>query len=176
MFRNLIYSVVFCFLHISVFSQEQNYYSKVESLDSIINAYYEQMSGEKGEMRNWELFRFLFKSEAKIIPVKSSNDSTVSTYFVTQEEWIDKVGDIRIKTNFEKEISRQTERFGCIAHVLSTYAIYSHKGYKNLQARGIHSIQLVYEKERWWIVSILYMRETSANPIPEKYLQNKNSN
>ena len=42
--------------------------SKVKTLDSTIKTLYAVISGEKGEARDWDLFRHLFHPEAKLIP------------------------------------------------------------------------------------------------------------
>jgi hypothetical protein len=36
--------------------------------------------------------------------------------------------------------------------------------------RGINSIQLFYDGNRWWIVTVYWQQESTAHPIPEKYL------
>ena len=36
--------------------------------------------------------------------------------------------------------------------------------------RGINSIQLFYDGNRWWIVNIFWQQESVEDPIPEKYL------
>jgi hypothetical protein len=72
---------------------------------------------------------------------------------------------------FEREIGRKVERFGNMAQVFSTY-----ESVHNLLdpvpfKRGINSIQLFYDGDRWWIVSILWDEERVNNPILEKYLE-----
>jgi hypothetical protein len=36
--------------------------------------------------------------------------------------------------------------------------------------RGINSFQLMFDGERWWVVSIMWEAEAPNRPIPEKYL------
>jgi hypothetical protein len=36
--------------------------------------------------------------------------------------------------------------------------------------RGINTIQLFYDGNRWWIVNIFWQQESIEDPIPEKYL------
>ena len=40
----------------------------VETVDGVIKAVYDIISGAKGEERNWDRFRSLFRPEAKLIP------------------------------------------------------------------------------------------------------------
>ena len=37
--------------------------------------------------------------------------------------------------------------------------------------RGINSIQLMNDGERWWVKNIYFTQETPANQIPKKYLK-----
>ncbi len=66
-------------------------------------------------------------------------------------------------------IHNTTESFGDIAQVFSTYESRHTKDGKPFQ-RGINSIQLVKDGNRYWIVTILWDGETPATPIPAKYL------
>jgi len=72
---------------------------------------------------------------------------------------------------YEKEASRQTEMFGNIAHVFSTYE--SRHGPDDAKPfqRGINSMQLMNDGKRWWVVTIFWQGEDEKNPLPEKYLK-----
>jgi hypothetical protein len=37
--------------------------------------------------------------------------------------------------------------------------------------RGVNSIQLWNDGRRWWVVSIFWENESTANPIPAEYLR-----
>jgi len=39
--------------------------------------------------------------------------------------------------------------------------------------RGINSIQLFFDGERWWIVNIYWQHENADAPIPPQYLLEK---
>jgi len=67
------------------------------------------------------------------------------------------------------EIHRTTERFGNIAHVLSTYESRT-KLSGPVIARGINSIELFWDGTRWWIASAIWDDERPDNPIPAQYL------
>ena len=71
---------------------------------------------------------------------------------------------------FEKEIARRTEQFGQIAHAWSTYESRHNANDPEPFMRGINSIQLFYDGNRWWIVSIYWQHESPEHPIPDKYL------
>ena len=72
---------------------------------------------------------------------------------------------------YEKEIARRVEQFGQIAHVWSTYESRHDPGEAVPFMRGINSIQLFNDGNRWWILSIYWQQESPQHAIPEKYFQ-----
>ncbi|TVR56843.1 MAG: hypothetical protein EA421_02270 [Gemmatimonadales bacterium] len=70
---------------------------------------------------------------------------------------------------FEWEIHRTVQRFGSIAQVMSTYEAATTPDGEPF-VRGINSIQLTWDGERWWIVSWIYDEERPDNPIPAEFL------
>ena len=51
-------------------------------------------------------------------------------------------------------------------------------GSKNAEpyTRGISRIQLLNDKKMWWVMSVYWNKETNEFLIPEKYLDNDQSN
>jgi hypothetical protein len=72
------------------FSQSE-YDKDVESIDSIIEALYASISGEKGEERDWDRFRNLFIPEAKLIPTGVNNQGVAGYSAWGVEEYIPRV-------------------------------------------------------------------------------------
>src|SRR5438067_8792076 len=98
----------------------------VGSVDAIIAAAYDVISGRAGEPRDWDRLRSLFATGARMIP--TSKEAGVSTPDEKIPECLDLEGYIvRVAPHFEKngffetEISRRTEQFGQIVHAFSTY-------------------------------------------------------
>jgi hypothetical protein len=150
---------------------EEKYGSKVQSLDSTLSTLYSVISGEKGEERNWELFRYLFHEEAKLIPSGKSKEGKIGARYMTAEDYIHSSGKWLVENGFfEKEISREVQQFGGMAHVFSTYAAYRSESDKAPFMRGINSIQLMYDGTRWWIINIYWTPETEEHPLPGQYL------
>lgn len=149
------------------------YMTKVETLDSILNSLYGVISGEKGEERDWELFKYIFHPDAKLIPSGKNKDDEFSVRYLTTQHYIDLSGKWLVENGFyEKEINRTVDLFGNIAQVFSTYESYHSKEDTEPFMRGINSIQLFHDGKRWWIVNIYWMQETPENPIPQVYLKN----
>lgn len=152
-------------------AQENNYAENVKTLDSTIETLYSVISGEKGEARNWELFKFLFKPNAKLIPSGKNQEGGYGLRYMSPEDYIKASGNWLIENGFfEKEIHRKIETFGNISQVFSTYESYYSESDEQPFMRGINSIQLLNDGNRWWIVNIYWAQETPDNPIPLEYL------
>ncbi|MET2984985.1 hypothetical protein [Aureibaculum conchae] len=158
------------------YSQNENsqYLEKVKTLDSTLETLYSVISGEKGEERNWELFNYLFKPEAKLIPTGKKKDGTVGARFMSAQDYIDSSGKWLVENGFfEKEIHRKTDTFGNITQVFSTYESFRSEKDSEPFMRGINSIQLLNDGKRWWVINIYWMQESKESPIPSQYLPKK---
>jgi hypothetical protein len=146
--------------------------SDVESIDAIITAAYESISGPAGEKRNWERERSLYYPGARLIPTGSpAEPHALAPKILDVDGFIARVEPYFAEQGFyEKEIARRTEQFGRTAHVWSTYESRHDPNDPKPFMRGINSIQLFHDGTRWWIVSIYWQQEGPEHPIPEKYL------
>ena len=156
---------------ISAQDLQQKYDEQVATEDAIIETLYAVISGEKGEARNWELFRYLFKPDAQLIPSTRNSEGLFGTRYMSPEDYVKSAVDWFETTGFyEKELFRKSESFGNITHVFSTYESFRSKTDTEPFMRGINSIQLLNDGERWWIINIYWMQESESNPIPKAYL------
>lgn len=82
--------IVLIFLNVTLLAQEnsEKYLAKVQSLDSTLETLYGVISGEKGEERDWELFRYLFKPEAKLIPSVKNKEGNFEVKYMSPEDYI----------------------------------------------------------------------------------------
>lgn len=143
----------------------------VASIDAIIAAIYDVISGPAGAARDWDRFRSLFVAGARLIPTGKTPEGTPRIRVGDVEAYITMSGPALVKNGFfEREIGRRTERFGNIAHVFSTYDSRRAATDAAPFARGINSIQLYFDGTRWWVVTILWDSEREGNPIPAGYL------
>jgi hypothetical protein len=142
----------------------------VASVDAIITSLYDVISGPAGQPRDWNRFRSLFIPDARLIPTrhaKTGDGADVAPY--TPEQYQERATPALETGFFERGIHNTTESFGDIVHVFSTYESRHAKNEKPFQ-RGINSIQLLKDGNRYWIVTILWDGEMPATPIPAKYL------
>ncbi|MCI4670353.1 MAG: hypothetical protein MRZ79_19605 [Bacteroidia bacterium] len=151
---------------------DDKYMNKVESLDAIMENLYGVISGEKGEERNWELFHYLFASDAKLIPSgKPKNSEVKKVRYMTPGDYEKGSGKYLVENGFfEKEIHREVDIFGSLVQVFSTYEAYHSESEEKPFMRGINSIQLLNDGKRWWIVNIYWTQESEDNPLPANYL------
>jgi hypothetical protein len=142
----------------------------VATIDAIVAALYDVISGPKGQARDWDRMRGLFAPGARLIPCLPKDDAgRVATRVLTVEDYVTRAGPSIEKTGFfEREVARKVDRFGHIAQVFSTYESRAEKGAEPF-ARGINSIQLFWDETRWWVVTIFWDAESPANPIPPEY-------
>ncbi|HSK20822.1 MAG TPA: hypothetical protein VK912_16835 [Longimicrobiales bacterium] len=146
----------------------------VESIDAIIASLYDVISGPAGQKRDWQRFHSLFVPGARLIPTGVSQQGDVRHRVMTPEDYATTSGPVLEERGFfEREIGRTTERFGNIAHVFSAYDSKNTAEDPDPFARGINSIQLLYDGTRWWVVSIFWDSEREGNPIPERYLRSE---
>ena len=145
----------------------------VESIDAIIAAAYDVISGPGDKKRDWNRERSLFYPCARIIPTASvpgRNDVDLEPQMLDVEAYIVRTEPLLRKGFYEKEVARRTEQFGCIAHVWSTYESRHDSSDPEPFMRGINSFQLFNDGSRWWILSVCWQHESAKQAIPEKYL------
>jgi hypothetical protein len=144
----------------------------VASIDAILAAAYNSISGPAGKKRDWNRVRSLFIPGARLIPTGKNQGGKFEAQVMDVDGYIARASDYLEKNGFfEQEVARRTEQFGHIAHVFSTYESRHKADDPKPFMRGINSIQLMYDGQRWWIVTIYWQQENPDNPIPEKYLE-----
>mgnify|MGYP000296240740 CR=1 FL=1 len=148
---------------------DQNKYpllEDVQTLDGIIKAYYEVISGPGGQARDWKRDASLHHPNAFI--AMTGKNKKQNPYIVAQSlaEYHESFGTPK-NGFFEYEIHREVNHFGNITHVWSTYETKKENN-GPVTARGINSIQLYNDGTRWWILSWIFDSERPDNPIPKK--------
>lgn len=139
------------------------------SPSAIIKAMYDTISGPAGP-RNWYRERSLYVEGARLIPIGKRAHKDGEFEMMSLDEWIEDAEQFFEKNDFyETEIMRQDYRYGNLMQVFSTYEARNKPDGPPI-ARGINSVQLVHQEDRWWIVTVMWDNETRENPIPEEFL------
>ena len=90
------------------------------------------------------------------MPVVALPGETPRVRVLSVEDYIRRVEPIFVTESFwERETSRQTETFGRVAHVLSSYESLRTPDGPAFE-RDRNSIQLFFDDSRWWIVSVMW--------------------
>jgi hypothetical protein len=144
----------------------------VASVDAIIAALYDVISGPAGQARDWDRFRSLFVPGARLIPTGGPTGQPARAVVLTPDEYVQRSRTTLERDGFfEREIGRTTESFGRITHVFSAYDSKRTLADATPFARGINSIQLLDDGTRWWVVTVYWDAERPDTPIPERYLR-----
>ena len=146
----------------------------VGSMDAIMHAYYDVISGPAGN-RDWNRFYSLFAPGGRLIQTsRVAPDSTPRTVVMTPQEFAQKLSGRFAKEGFyEKEISHTVDMFGAITQRFSTYAVLQAADDAKPRARGIYSAQLFNDGKRWYIVTMYWDNEHPGTEIPARYLSSK---
>jgi hypothetical protein len=152
----------------------------VSSLDAIVNALYALLSFRTGGQPPWARFRSLFDPSALMVRVDArlarqhaetgTKPDAPAVRVSSLDDWIARttaaIESGALSEFDERELTRRTEVFGDLAAVFSTYE----RNIADDVRRGINSVQLVKDGERWWVISICWTDEIEHQPLPSRYL------
>ena len=142
----------------------------VSTMDGILKAYYEVISGPAGQPRQWSRDRTLYIPGMRFVAMSTAKDGRPVAEVMDHQAYVDRTDPAVTREGFdEREIHRVTRRFGNIAHVFSTYES-RRTADGPVIGRGINSLELYWDGRRWWIASNLWDQERPDNPIPKEYL------
>ena len=141
------------------------------TVDGIIRALYDSISGPAERKRDLARFRSLFIEGARLIPVRPQPDGGARAEVLDVDDFFRIASEnFKVAGFFEREIARRTETFGCVTHVFSTYESRHTEDEREPFARGINSIQLLRDGARYRVVTIFWDFERPDNPVPPEYL------
>jgi hypothetical protein len=142
----------------------------VSSLDGIMKAFYEVISGPAGEVRQWSRDRTLYIPGVRFVSMGVNAKGEPVAHVMDHQQFVDSTDtDLTAKGFFEAEIHRETKRFGNIAHIFSTYESRITKDGLVI-ARGVNSIELFWDGKRWWIAGAIWDEERNGNLLPKEFL------
>tara|TARA_R110001583_G_scaffold72374_5_gene202667 strand:- start:587 stop:1099 length:513 start_codon:yes stop_codon:yes gene_type:complete len=146
----LLTSISIIFACYSIFGQtsKEKYAEDVKSVDAIINAYYDVVSGSSSEPWEFERDKYIHSKNAVITRLDENGKAESHTL---EAEYIP-IGLSPKEDFYEKELKRIISKYGNMAQVWSAFEIRTDpKTESNI--RGLNSIQLHHENGRWWIDS-----------------------
>ncbi len=142
------------------------------TLDGILFALYDSISGPAELKRDLVRFRSLFYPEARLIPTRLDAATGEARALVLDVDEYFKMAceQFRVAGFFEREIARKVERFGHVTHVISTYESRRAEDEPEPFQRGANSIQLFHDGARYHVVTVFWDSERPDNPLPPEYL------
>lgn len=142
----------------------------VSTLDGIVRAYYDVISGPAGKRRDWARDRTLYIPDVRLVDLKRDPRGRPLPHVRSPQAFAEAVDAYLFEHGFyETEIHRLTRRFGDMAHVWSTYEC-REKPDGPITGRGINSLELFWDGTRWWIASASWTDERPDLPLPAEYL------
>src|SRR5579871_1016236 len=147
----------------------------VSTIEGIVKASYETISGGVGVPRQWGRDRTLFAPSVRYIAMSKDKAGAVEVRTSDYQEYLDESDEFLVKQGFtEVELGQKIERFGNVATVLSSYEGKLQSTGK-VVTRGVNIFSLYFDGKRWWIQTMLWDEEGPGNPIPAELLPGKKS-
>jgi hypothetical protein len=138
----------------------------VESIDAIIAALYDVISGPAGE-RDWNRFRSLFAPSATLSPMAPRQDGSTPVTVISPDQYVQWGGAYFLENPFyEREAARHLERFGNVANAMSFYESRRAPDEEPF-TRGVNTITLLHDGTRWYVLSIAWDEVREGLPAPD---------
>ena len=161
-------SIIFAFNSIFGQTNKEKYAEDVKSVDAIINAYYDVVSGSSIEPWEFERDKYIHSKNAIITRLDENGKAESHTL---EAEYIP-IGLSPKEDFYEKELKRVVSKFGNIAQVWSAFEIRTDLKTES-NVRGLNSVQLHYENGRWFIDSWTCEMESEKNNLVTDFLNKK---
>jgi hypothetical protein len=172
------YKLVFLFVLILLtgkgFSQSWNADSAedLSTVNGLIHSLYDVISGPVGQDRDWNSFRNLFAEDARMYIAVPDKDSGSVLKSITPEDYAERnktrMSDIGFN---EEELYRITNTYGAGTQIFSTYeSHFTNKNGEEEITKGINNIQLYFDGQRYFIVSIFWDANAKNIEVPDRYL------
>ena len=126
----------------------------VSTVDGIIRAYYEVVSGPAGEVPDVARDRSLHHPEAWVAIAAVDESGTPRVNVMSLDDYHGD-GSPRGEAFYEWETDRSVQRSGNMLHVWSSYASARSPGGEPFDT-GVNSITLFHDGERWWIMGWMF--------------------
>ncbi len=148
---------------------------QIHLLGQTLQAMYEAISFREGGEPDWERMKAVFLPNAHLTRVtpRGIEYFDLQTFQAMATEMLDQ----RLYTSFfEREVARKAEVFGALAHVLSAYETRRSPNARSCLARGVNSIQLLWNNHSWRVLSLLWDEASEGNPLDLRQVFGKEVN
>ena len=154
--------LLFAFLPHPIHAQQADF----STIDNTIKELYAVISGPAGE-RDWDRFHDIFHENASMGAITYNREGELIYMHMTPDSYVKSNGPFFMEQGFwEEELGRVEQVFGELAHVYSAYQFRLNSKDAPVSRRGINSIQLVFEQDRWWVISLQWNAEREGLKLP----------
>jgi len=163
----LVISIITFVFTSSLYAQtaDEKHADDVKSISAIIDAYYDVISGSSQDPWQYERDKYIHSENAVITRLDENGDAQSHSL---EAEYIPLA--LSPKEDFyERELKREVSHFGNMAQVWSAFEIKTDPNVAS-DIRGLNSIQLHFEKGRWWIDSWTTEMESDTNSLVADFM------
>ena len=151
----------------------------VDTINHLVAALYDVISGPAGKPRDWDRFRSLFLPDGRLGVIRAGTPPTNTSaakngdvVILTPDIYVERDSPYFAKNGFfERGIAQRTEEFGNLSMVWTTYESRHNAEDQTPFARGVNCLQIAHAQGRYWIVSIVWDDERPGLVLPDRYLQ-----
>jgi len=151
----------------------------VDTIDHLMAALYDVISGPAGQQRDWDRFRSLFLPDARMGVISPDQLAAADkparkgdAFLFTPDTYIERDDPVFKTMSFvERTVANRIETFGNLTSVWSTYESRHDPKDEKPFARGINTLQIVRAQGRYWIANIMWDAERPGLTLPDKYLK-----
>ena len=141
----------------------------VATVDGIVRAYYDVITGPAGQPRQWSRDRSLYIPALRFVATGVGRQGPYARV-MDHQAFVDGSDSGMVHDGFfEREIHRLIRSYGNIAQVFSTYEE-RRTADGPVDGRGVNALQLFWDGKRWWVASAIWFDEDPAHPIPPELL------
>lgn len=141
----------------------------VASVDGIMRAFYEVVNVAPEAERQWGRDRTLYVPWIRFVALGAGSSDRSPVTVWTHQELVDATEPLVRRGFVEREIFRTTRRYGDMVHVDSTYETVLGTD-RPERSRGVNSLELYFDGQRWWIASVVWQGEDGAHGLPPELL------
>lgn len=149
----------------------QDFSKDTETIESTMQAVLDVISGPAGKKIDVTRWRNLFRGDVKFIIRSKTKEGQMVVRESSVEDYAKNIMPRIEALDFFETVGNLTiDRYGDIAQVFMVYETRKTADGEPFD-KGINSFQLLYDQNRWWVVSLMWQAESSGVPIPKEYLK-----
>lgn len=142
--------------------------------EGLVEALYDMVSFGPGPEPDWEMFRDVFLEDAVLVfSPRGDRPMRVMDVDGFIRDWEEFFRDAGLEsTGFTETIGGlEVRSYGHLAHAFVIFEPRLGPPDAPMRGRGLDSIELAYDGERWWIAAITTDFESPEDPIPGDFLR-----